>query len=233
MFPVRLSTPSLISKRQDTLLYSATDSQRNYILKCPRNITEATREAYLDEYATMSQILHPSIPVYYGYEPDYRFDASDTEGFPCLCIEHCHGTPLSSRANLSARELKYILMSIGHVFISLLNNGILYLDLNPSNILIGSGDHPVITLLDYTFCYYFRRNPSPSYRLRFSYNLSASLPGQQLLIQEMSYFAHAMIDTFDIHDIPSSFYLLIESGLKPSEDMALSDYLSLLENSIS
>lgn len=101
-------------------------------------------------------------------------------------MECCDGCLLPKLVPfLALEDLLYLLLSTGKVLSYLLEKGILYTDLHPSNVLIRTLDgHLAITLLDFTYCYYFLNNPNPPYELRFSYNLSPDLKGQQMLIQE-------------------------------------------------
>lgn len=119
----------------------------------------------------LSHIIMVSGRLHFGQEQAFLF-------LP-LCMEHCEGTLLPELVpSLSLKDLLRILFSTGEVLAYLLENGILYTDLHPSNLLIRTtGQHRMVTLLDFTYCYYFLNNPKPPYTLRFSYNLSPDLKG--------------------------------------------------------
>ena len=137
---------------------------------------------------------------------------------------------------LALEDLLYLLLSTGKVLSYLLEKGILYTDLHPSNVLIRTLDgHLAITLLDFTYCYYFLNNPNPPYELRFSYNLSPDLKGQQMLIQELTYFLHALLEikeqqrTGKKEPLPFSVCMLLETGNHPPENLSLQEFLIMIQ----
>jgi serine/threonine protein kinase len=161
-----------------------------------------------------------------------------------LCMEHCQGTLLPELVpSLSLKDLLRILFSTGEVLAYLLENGILYTDLHPSNLLIRTtGQHRMVTLLDFTYCYYFLNNPNPPYTLRFSYNLSPDLKGQQMLIQELTFFLHALLEQKEQatekqtnslqKSLPFSVYMLLETGNHPPETLSLREFLLMIKQCI-
>lgn len=159
-------------------------------------------------------------------------------------MEHCEGTLLPELVpSLSLKDLLRILFSTGEVLAYLLENGILYTDLHPSNLLIRTtGQHRMVTLLDFTYCYYFLNNPNPPYTLRFSYNLSPDLKGQQMLIQELTFFLHALLEQKEQatekqtnslqKSLPFSVYMLLETGNHPPETLSLREFLLMIKQCI-
>lgn len=245
MFPAAFDYVKAYQKKSGFFLYEAGDSHGRYMLKCAPFKDRAAVSALQDEYACLSALSHPSIPSYHGIMD--HFSPEDGSDFTAVCMDYCRGTSLYRlAASLSPACLAGILHRTGQILDYLLQEGILYTDLHPSNILVRNegGNNPEITLLDYTYCYYFKRNPRPSYGLRFSYRATPSLKGQQLLIQELALLAEDLVsirrqrqeaercgaDTEKKEDrsLPSSFYLLIETGRRPGPDLFLSDYLSML-----
>ena len=100
----------------------------------------------------------------------------------------------------------------------------------------------MVTLLDFTYCYYFLNNPNPSYTLRFSYNLSPDLKGQQMLIQELTFFLHALLEQKEQatenqtnslqKSLPFSVYMLLETGNHPPETLSLREFLLMIKQCI-
>ena len=129
------------------------------------------------------------------------------------------------------RELCRILYKTTDILSYLLENGVLYTDLNPSNLIISEahGDYAV-TLVDYTYCYYFLRNPYPAYPLRFSYNISPQLKGQQFLIQALTFLLYDLVEENHIEQLPSPVYQLLETGRNPSEELSLHDFQEMLRH---
>lgn len=131
----------------------------------------------------------------------------------------------------SIGELCRILYKTTDILSYLLENGVLYTDLNPSNLIISEahGDYAV-TLVDYTYCYYFLRNPYPAYPLRFSYNISPQLKGQQFLIQALTFLLYDLVEENHIEQLPSPVYQLLETGRNPSEELSLHDFQEMLRH---
>ncbi|MDO4976197.1 MAG: hypothetical protein Q4E53_02930 [Eubacteriales bacterium] len=229
MFPAQLYDFQFYQKKKDILLYRAKDHARNYFLKSIIAKDDAVRQAFYDEYESLSQLVSPSLPIYYGIEDNFRYP--DQEGsYLTLCMEDCSDRQPLSMEDYSIPELLKILHKTGKTLLYLLSQGILYTDLNPSNILID--ENLEVTLLDFTYCYYFLRNPRPAYPLRFSYNLTPSLKGHQLLIQELALLLQQMIMEKEEISLSSSVCLLLETGLHPSETLLLPDYLVLIEKAL-
>jgi hypothetical protein len=115
-----------------------------------------------------------------------------------------------------------VLLPVGHTLLDLLGAGVLYTDLNPGNVLIRPGQPPC--LIDYTGAYYYRRNPRPDYRIRFSYRLSSDLPGPRLLIQELALMLESyLIDYEEKKGRPPCAFLCIQpSGIR-TQSLSRSD----------
>lgn len=238
MFPESFSDIAFYQKKKDILIYKATDSMHQYILKCSDNNESAIRQALLDEYESLAPLSHPALPHYYGFQESFSLPGAAAFG-PALCMEHCEGNVLSeSASDLSLHDFLCILLSTGKVLAYLLNHGVLYTDLHPSNLLIRKeGEGFAITLLDFTYCYYFLADPNPPYTLRFSYNLSPDLKGQQMLIQELTFFLQALLElkeeeTGIKETLPFSVYMLLETGSHPTETLSLQDFLVMVKKCI-
>ena len=245
MFPAQFDYIKSYQKKSGFCLFEAGDSRGSYMIKCTPSEDTAAVSALQDEYACLSALSHPSIPRYYGIKD--HFSPETGADFTAVCMDYCRGKSLYRLAGaLAPSVLARVLYRTGRVLEFLLHHGILYTDLHPSNILIKdeTSPDPEITLLDYTYCYYFRRNPRPGYGLRFSYRATPSLKGQQLLIQELALLAEDLssiradrqekstvdrdTEKKEGSSLPSSFYLLIETGRHPGPDLFLSDYLSMI-----
>ena len=136
MFPKSFSDFTFYQKKKDILIYKAADSNHQYILKCSENTTPALKQALLDEYEGLSPLSHPSLPKYYGFCENFSLPESNTPVF-ALCMECCDGSLLPKLVPfLALEDLLYILLSTGKVLSYLLEKGILYTDLHPSNVLI-------------------------------------------------------------------------------------------------
>lgn len=241
MFPESFSAFTFYQKKKGTIIYKAADTSHQYILKCIENANPVTKQALLDEYNGLSPLSHPALPHYYGIKNDFYIpDAS--KPVLALCMEYCDGILLPElAASLSLNEILSIVLATGEVLSYLLKNGILYTDLHPSNLLIKNIHTKLqITLLDFTYCYYFLNNPNPSYSLRFSYNLSPDLKGQQLLIQELCFFFHALLElkeeaataSITKTTLPFSVYMLLETGNHPAETLSLQEFLIMIKKCI-
>lgn len=241
MFPESFSDFTFYQRKKDIVIYKAADARHQYILKCSENTGSVIRQAFLDEYNGFSPLSHPSLPHYYGFS-----DSFSLPGIPkttlALCMEYCDGILLPGLAGkLTLNQILSIVLSTGEILAYLLDNGILYTDLHPSNILVRNENTDLqITLLDFTFCYYFLNNPNPPYSLRFSYNLSPNLKGQQLLIQELTFFFHALLELKEESSeekssktvLPFSVYMLLETGNHPAETLSLQEFLIMLKECI-
>lgn len=241
MFPESFSAFTFYQKKKDILIYKATDASNQYILKCSKNTSPVIRQALLDEYNGLKALSHPALPHYYGFREDFYIPGTTTPVL-ALCMECCEGTLLPELVTrLSLNKILSIVLATGEVLSYLLENGILYTDLHPSNLLIkNENTSPQVTLLDFTYCYYFLNNPNPPYSLRFSYNLSPDLKGQQLLIQELSFFFHALLELKEETDnvptdkmtLPFSVYMLLETGNHPAETLSLREFLIMIKECI-
>lgn len=218
------SSLQFYQKKKDFLLYKACDTSRHYILKCTDSSELAVQQALHDEYEALSALSHPCIPAYYGFLKNLVLP--DRPGhFSALCMEDrlfSSSVPFSS---LSLTEMIHILLQTAETLSFLLQKGILYTDLNLSNLLVHRKEEKVyLSLVDYTYCYYFLANPHPLYPLRFSYDLSLQLDGQQLLIQELSLLLQEMLDSQPALPVSSDVYRLLETGKNPPSGLLLSDF---------
>lgn len=237
MFSSHLSRIRLYKKKRDVLLYNALLNDRDVILKCTAVGDPAAREAYMDEYQVLSGLSHPGIPAYYGFTESFLLPGQ-ADPVMAICMEDCTRSgrketlvPVSS---LTLIEILTLLTDIGDILSWLLDAGVLYTDLNPSNLIIHKAkDRLRVSLVDYTYSYFFLKNPYPAYDLRFSYNLSPELKGRQLLIQEMSYLLQDLLNDCKGEDIPSFVYRLLETGMNPPDHLSLSNFASMIQNGIS
>lgn len=232
MLPQQFTSFRFLQKKRDILLYHANDHSQNYILKSIITKEEADRQAFYDEYESLRALESPFLPKYYGILENFSYP--DREGsFLTLCMEDCSTKESFCANHYSLTELLEILYKIGNTLFYLLEHGILYTDLNPSNLMVrGQEGNIEVTLIDFTYCYYFLRNPRPLYPLRFSYDLSPHLKGHQLLIQEMALLLQEFLGQREDLILPSSIYFLLETGLHPSESLLLPDYLALIQKSL-
>ncbi len=224
MFPNSFDKVSYVHTSNRSHLFLVTEENANYIIKISKETTAASLEAYKDEYETFSKISHPSIPMYFGYEPHFC-----VEGMPCgpaLCIEYLTGTAMSSISHFNICDFKKYILDIGNLLSYLLNFGVLYTDLHENNILIEEGH---IKLLDFTYAYYFLRNPSSLYTPNICYGLDLSLGGQQILIQSLSLLIKRLIDDKKI-DMTSSLCAILQTGLHPHSSLLFYDFLDMIEN---
>lgn len=227
MVSTQFTSIQFLQKKKDITLYQATDGSKKYILKSIITKDTAVRQAFYDEYETLSILRHPSIPVYYWLKENYRLPGLES-GALTLCMEDCSRP--APTANFSIYDLCEILLKTTDILSYLLENGVLYTDLNPSNLIISQcPDGYAVTLIDYTYCYYFLRNPYPAYSLRFSYNISPQRKAQQFLIQALTFLFYDLIEINHIDTLPSSIYQLLETGRNPSENLSLEDYSSMLQ----
>lgn len=228
MVPTHFTSIEFFQKKKDITLYRAADETQRYILKSIITKDTSVRQAFYDEYETLSALRHPSIPVYYWLREDYQVPGQKS-GTLTLCMEDCsQPAPVFL---FSIGELCRILYKTTDILSYLLENGVLYTDLNPSNLIISEahGDYAV-TLVDYTYCYYFLRNPYPAYPLRFSYNISPQLKGQQFLIQALTFLLYDLVEENHIEQLPSPVYQLLETGRNPSEELSLHDFQEMLRH---
>lgn len=225
-----LTSIQFYQKKRNVLLYKASLAGKRVLLKCTSLGKPSDREAFMDEYKALKGLSHPGIPAYYWLrEPFYLPD--QREPFLVLCMEDCSKTPAVTTSELSLPEIIAVLRQVCTIISWLLEHGILYTDLNPTNLILHRHDNSIsVSLVDYTYCYFFLENPYPHYSLRFSYNLSPSLKGQQLLIQELSFLLQELLDNREDILIPSRIYRLMETGMNPSEHLSLSDYSAMLDN---
>lgn len=232
MFPERFTAITFYQKKKDIVIYRAKDATHCYILKCIITEDEAVKQAFRDEYETLKLLSHPCLPIYYGLKEDFILPGQNQHAL-ALCMEHRTGVSLAdASSSLTLPELLAVTCSAGEVLSYLLTCGVLYTDLHPSNLLIQKeGGALRLTLLDFTYCYYFLTNPNPAYPLRFSYDLSPELKGQQLLIQELTLLLHALLEGRE-DSLPFSLCVLLETGFHPAETLSLEEFLSMLKECI-
>ena len=228
MDSTQFTSIAFFQKKKDITLYRAADEAHHYILKSIITKDAAVRQAFYDEYETLSSLRHPSVPVYYGICEDFLLPDQSGQALT-LCMEDC-SRPLPC-APLTIRDLCHIAWKVSDTLMFLLEHGVLYTDLNPSNLIIsGEKGSFNVTLVDYTFCYFFLKQPRPPYPLRFSYNLSPDLRGQQFLIQALTYLLYDLMERYDIMELPSSVCQLLETGRVPSESLSLEDFSAMLRH---
>ncbi len=247
-----LSSLQLFKKKKDTFLYKGISQGKHVLLKCTSSTNPEVREAFIDEYQVMRHLPHPGIPYYYWIHEACRVP-DIKEPVLALCMEDCayargywglSPIPAGSAAavpdgeeirlaDLPWPQIIRLLQVTSELLSWLLDRGVLYTDLNPSNILIHRlQDTLSLSLVDYTYSYFFLVNPNPSYRLRFSYDLSPDLKGRQLLIQEMGLLLQELINVKEEQGreiVPSGIYSLLETSLNPPDHLSLEDYAKMLE----
>ncbi len=224
MFPKNFDQISYLHTSNRSHLFLVSERKSKYVIKIAKETTPASLEAYQDEYETFSKISHPSIPMYFGYEPNFLLD-----GLPngqALCIEYLTGTPMSSIPYFNISDLKKYILDLGNLLSYLLNFGVLYTDLHENNILI---EEDSIKLLDFTYAYYFLKNPSPSYTPNICYGLDLSLNGQQILIQSLSLLIKRLVDNKNTTLTPS-LGAVLQTGLHPHSSLFFYDFLEMIEN---
>ena len=254
MDSTQFTSIAFFQKKKDITLYRAADEAHHYILKSIITKDAAVRQAFCDEFETLSHLRHPSIPVYYWLKENVMLPGQET-GALTLCMEDCSRP--APCAPLSMDALCVVMTKTAGILAYLLENGVLYTDLNPSNLIFSpmgvghapqslhkhdreywqylraaaspeTGEDYSVTLIDYTYCYYFLRNPKPTYPLRFSYDISPQLKGQQFLIQALTFLFYDLIETNQIRTLPSAVCQLLETGRNPSDDLSLTDYIRML-----
>lgn len=218
----KLTILSVLASKRHSMVYQVTDGNSLFVLKTPKNLLDTDLEAYEDEYETLKNITHPVLPKYYDYYKELVLPDGN-EPKPAILMEHVDGTPLSSYEHLTTKELKKYILDLADGLLMLLENGVLYTDLHPGNLII---KNEKLKLIDFTKAYYFIRNPYPSYTPKISYQLDQNLKGQQLLIQALSFLLSHLIDKFCITGIPFS---LMELGLHPHSGLSFTDYIEKLE----
>ena len=255
MSTIHITSLHFYQKKRESLLYKGMSDRGPVVIKCSLRKDPVIRRAFLDEYRVMRPLSHPGIPSYYAMVDHFNLPDRDGQA-PALCMEDCSASPLPQSDNqmvhakeytggpqphledLSWPEVISVLDRICDLLAWLLDHGVLYTDLNPSNIILrrlqagqdnADGSRIHVFLVDYTFCYFFLENPYPEYSLRFSYNLSPDLKGQQLLIQEMTLLLQDLADQRADSLIPSAVCRLIEAGKNPPEHLSLPDYSSMIK----
>lgn len=230
------SSAILLQKKKDSLLFRWQED-RDCLIKAVSPSRRDLVQALRDEYAVMSGIRNKCVPVYYDFlDQEDHFRWGNIDSWPAIMMEYIEGQALSRLLpHMDPESFLSVLLPVGHTLLDLLGAGVLYTDLNPGNVLIRLGQPPC--LIDYTGAYYYRRNPRPDYRIRFSYRLSSDLPGPRLLIQELALMLESYLIDYEEkkegRPVPSSVYSLLESGLNPSAGLIPEDYLSMLSSVLS
>lgn len=222
---------SFFGKKRNVFLYKASFNDSPVFLKCIPFPDHSARQAFYDEFKVMSRLSHPGIPGYHWILEDFCLPDLK-EPVLALCMEDCSPDHEMDIFSLSLRQILMILYKVSSLLSWLLEEGVLYTDLNPSNLILDEREDDItVYLVDYTCCYFFLENPYPEYSLRFSYDLSPDLKGQQLLIQELSFLLQDLLDDRDDILIPSSVYGLMEEGRRPSQSLSLSEYRTMIRAS--
>ena len=86
MVPTHFTSIEFFQKKKDITLYRAADETQRYILKSIITKDTSVRQAFYDEYETLSALRHPSIPVYYWLREDYQVPGQKS-GTLTLCME--------------------------------------------------------------------------------------------------------------------------------------------------
>lgn len=218
----RYKIQSVLASPRNSILYQVTDGTQSFVLKTSRFSSAEEEEAFRDEYETIKKIIHPGIPRYYAYYP--ALELSDLSApVPAILMEYVEGTPLSAIQHLTTDKLKKYILDLGDALLTLLYNGVLYMDLHPGNLIIHDDR---IRLIDYTKAYYYLTNPNPSYMPKISYQINQLLPGQQILIQAVTFLIVRLQEQFSIQTVPSS---LIQLGEHPHSGVSFSEFLAMLD----
>lgn len=152
------------------------------------------RQGFMLEYQYMCELSHPGLPAYYylqttdsrgnlqsfstsgltfspGFMTDSTFllmeDFSPDENYQTLYSflnEYDDGRK-SPVSRLSNDVILRILSELSEILHYLRVHGILYMDLNPDNILVNQSMH--LKLIDHTFCRYIDSNAIPDKKLRY------------------------------------------------------------------
>lgn len=140
------------------------NKSKTILYKYCKNGDPAYRNGFRLEYEFMKR-LEQNCPET-SFFPRYYQCGLDRYGRPCISMEYIHGVTLETvleqkyrygvlepRMLFSAKELSHICRQIYEALSLLAQNGILYFDLNPNNIIVINSDYD-IRLIDFTFCYY-------------------------------------------------------------------------------
>lgn len=207
---------------RNNILYKVSHHDKIYVLKASRMKSKADCEALFDEYETMKTLCHPVLPRYYAYYQDVSLP-DVVSSVPAVLMEYMEGIPLTSIHHLTTKQLKKYILDLGDALLTLLEKGVLYMDLHPGNLLIQEDQ---IRLLDFTKAYYYLTNPNPSYVPKISYQINHMLPGQQILIQALTHLILHLPDYMPVQTFPQS---LIQLGLHPHKGVSFSEYLTRIE----
>ncbi len=224
----QMSNITSIQKKQDCILFQGLLGERKIFGKALSAEREDLMAAITDEYHTMKDISHPMVPHYYGITAPFCPDGN--KEYKAVISDYINGTTLlRASEDLSWREILAMVTPVIGLLGFLKDRGLVYTDLNPGNIMISPAGH--LYLVDYTGAWYYRRTPSPTYRLRFSYRPDPSLPGDRLLIQETALMLEDLFDNKKEGSLlPSCVYALLETGLHPSSSLSLKDYQQMIRN---
>ena len=112
MDSTQFTSIAFFQKKKDITLYRAADEAHHYILKSIITKDAAVRQAFCDEFETLSHLRHPSIPVYYWLKENVMLPGQET-GALTLCMEDC-SCPGSLRAAFHGRPLRGHDQNCGH-----------------------------------------------------------------------------------------------------------------------
>ena len=218
----KLSILSVLERPRNSIIYKVTDGTNSFVMKASLTPSDTDREAFEDEYLSISRITHQALPKYYAYYTCIRIPDA-MEPVPAVLMEYVDGVPLSLIEHLTTKQLKKYILDLGDTLLVLFQQGILYLDLHPGNLIIQNNQ---IRLVDFTKAYYYQRNPNPSYMPKTSYQLNQHLPGQQLLIQALTLLLLHLPEQSFMQGIPPS---LIRLGEHPHQGITFSEFLNKID----
>ncbi len=213
---------SVLATARNSIIYKVIQDHNTYVLKVSRSFQPAEQEAFKDEYETMKLISHPVLPQYYTYYPAVSLPDL-FKPVPAVLMEYVEGIPLLSIQHLTIKQLKKYILDLGDALLTLLKNGVLYMDLHPGNLIV-KGDQ--IRLIDFTKAYYYLTNPNPSYTPKISYQINQHLGGQQILIQALTNFLLHLPESFPTNTLPE---FLIQLGLHPHSGISFAEFLNRIE----
>lgn len=163
----------------------------------------AYRKWYHEEFHHMHPIDHPAIPKYYSVH-----FTEDNIPYPVICMEYMEGKTLadyfkqfhpsnhkSPKLYLTPHQYYHILEQLLEILTVLRQHQILYLDLNPENIIIRNEDFD-IALVDFTFCQYTDVDMSllnTNYTRCSCRYIDTRLNPDQLMTQVVAYFNAFML----------------------------------------
>ncbi len=146
MFPDQFTNVSFFQRKRDIVLYRAEDASHKYILNTIITKDPSVKQAFYDEYCILSSFRHPSVPIYYGITEHFLLGEEKDEAL-ALCMEDC--SPGEDSGPFCAAEVCDIVHRTAEILGFLLDHGILYTDLHPSNLIIKKrSDVCFVTMVD-------------------------------------------------------------------------------------